>query len=64
MGDKSISGKINWGRQSAIGKVIGVERGDEDEVHIKFDNFGRSARWMCQQLSPTRKGHHGSRSAE
>jgi hypothetical protein len=64
MGDKSRSGKINWGRQSAIGNVIAVQRGDEDEGRIKFVDFGRSARWMCQQLSTTRKGHHGGRPAE
>jgi hypothetical protein len=64
MGDKSISGKINWGRYSAIEKVVAVQLGEDDEGCIKFVNFGRSARWMCQQLSATRKGHDGSHSAE
>jgi hypothetical protein len=36
MGDKSISAKVNWGRQSVIGKIIVVQRGDEDEGRIKF----------------------------
>jgi hypothetical protein len=36
MGDKSISAKVHRGRQSIIEKVIVVQRGEEDEGHIKF----------------------------
>jgi hypothetical protein len=56
--------KINWGRRLPVKRVTAVQLGDEYEGRIKFVDFGRSARRMCQQLSPTRKGHHGSRSAK
>ena len=55
MGDKSISGIINWGRQSGIGKVIGVERGDKDEGRIKFADLGVALAGCASNYPPPAK---------